>query len=93
MHGHALKVSDSTRFFTVVGVVCMIFGCLISLFDLMYSPLPSAILSLLFLIIGGVCSMVGVGGYLQAMDDAYISSPSGEGAHSSERHDSAISSH
>ena len=93
MHGHALKVSDSTRFFIVLGVVCMIFGCLITLFDLMYNPMSSAILSLLFLLIGGTCSMVGVGGYLHAMDDAYISSPPGEDAHLAEAHDTAAPFH
>lgn len=67
-HSHANKVSDSTHFFTFVGVACLIFGALVSLYDLMYEPILSALLSIMFLVVGGVCSMIGVAGFLHAID-------------------------
>jgi hypothetical protein len=67
-HSHVNKANDSTYFFTFVGVACLVFGALISLYDLMYQPILSALLSLLFLVVGGSCSMIGVAGFLHAID-------------------------
>lgn len=72
MHHHAVKPNDSMLFFTVVGIVCLIFGCLVPLFNMMFSPLLSALFGLAFMLIGGVCSMMGVGAYLHGLDEAYF---------------------
>ena len=59
---------NNIKFFAVVGMIVMAIGAIVSLFDVMYEPVMSALLGLTFLMIGGVCVMLAVWQYLMALD-------------------------
>lgn len=62
---------DLQNFFVIMGILGVGFGVGIALFDLMYDPILSALLSVLFIIAGGVCVMVG-GSYFLKRLEAHI---------------------
>ena len=60
--------SGSIKFFAIVGGISFAFGVMIALFDLMYNPVFSALLSLMFIFIGSACLMVASAKFLQGLD-------------------------
>lgn len=65
----ASKSSDTgERFFGIVGGGAIIFGVIVVLFDLMFDPMRSAIMSLLYILIGSICLMVAAAKFLNNTD-------------------------
>ena len=58
----------ATKFFGVFGIIFIIFGASVPLFDLMHNAILSAITGLIGLTIGGCCSMSAVGNFLQHIE-------------------------
>lgn len=67
--------AGGTKFFTIFAFIGIGFGCAIALFDLMFSPVLSALLGLAFIFVGSACAMVAAAKFLQALDER-ISKPS-----------------
>lgn len=70
------STNSSVRFFSIVGFIGMAFGACVALFNLAYSPVESAILSVLFLSVGGVCSMYALGLFLSHLDKTLFTTKS-----------------
>ncbi len=65
------KELSSIKFFTLTGIITLIFGVSVTLFDIMYHPILSSLLGLAFIAIGSVCSLIAVGKFLKNMDSKY----------------------
>lgn len=60
--------SSTTKFFSIYALLGIGFGCAIALFDLMFNPILSALLGLIFIFVGSACAMVAAAKFLHAMD-------------------------
>ncbi len=59
-------------FFGIVGCGAIIFGVGVTVFDLMFDPVRSALLSLSFIMLGSLCLMVAVAKFLKNVDKNYF---------------------
>ena len=60
--------SSSTKFFGIIALITIGFGSAIALFDLMFSPVLSALAGLVFIFFGSACAMIAAAKFLEAMD-------------------------
>jgi hypothetical protein len=59
---------QATKFFGAFGIIMIIFGSVLALFNAMHDPVLSAITAIIALVIGGGCAMWAVGNFLQHIE-------------------------
>ena len=59
---------SSIKFFTIYAFICIGFGCVIPLFNIMSHPIFSALAGLMFIFIGSGCAMFAASKFLQQLD-------------------------
>lgn len=67
------KEDTGEKFFGIVGGCAILFGVGVTVFDLMFDPIRSAILSLAFIMVGSLCLMVAAAKFLKRMDKKFFS--------------------
>jgi len=63
--------TSTMKFFAIIGVLTFAFGTCVALFDIMYYPVLSALLGVMFIVVGSTCLMIAIGKFLRSMDDRY----------------------
>ena len=63
---------SNDKFFGLIGILTIVFGASIALYNMMHSPVLSGIAAVLFLLLGGVCSMIAAGGYFRYLDEKFF---------------------
>lgn len=59
---------QATKFFGAFGIIMVIFGATLALFDVMHDPIRSAITAILAMVVGGTCAMWAIGNFLQHIE-------------------------